>query len=219
MFLPVEAVELASVRSLRTYSNMFSSRSKLQRGRYIGHEVIKPVHSIDMLIQHATCLRPVLQRKILQLLSETPHASRIGGIMETPLKSCERAVEKVLRCYSGDCSLLLDVCREVLVFETVEDLCTMLEHIHRDQEVRIVRVKNRLDPDYDSALSAGYRDVMINLQIDNAETRALNVQHHIAEVQLVPSAVYARRINDDDAADDAQNGHTNYVHWRNLRGR
>ena len=36
--------------------------------------------------------------------------------LETPLnfKSPQRAVEKTLRCYGGDCSRLLDVCREVL---------------------------------------------------------------------------------------------------------
>lgn len=63
------------------------------------------------------------------------------------------------------------------------------------------------------ALSAGYRDLMINLQIKNQETMLLNVQHHIAELQLIPRRVYDRR-NDGDAG----RSYLNYMLWRDLRG-
>jgi hypothetical protein len=69
------------------------------------------------------------------------------------------------------------------------DLRGMLQMLRQDPEVAIVRIKNRLDPQYDSSLSAGYRDLMINLQIRNEETTLLNVQHHIAEIQLIPRDV------------------------------
>ena len=82
----------------------------------------------------------------------------------------------------------------------------------KDPEIVIVRIKNRLDPGYNSSLSAGYRDLMINLQIRNEETCLLHVQHHIAEIQLIPRKVYNRRSNGDEVR-------LNYVLWRNLRGR
>ena len=87
--------------------------------------------------------------------------------------------------------------------------------LHQDPEIVIVRIKNRLDPEYDSSQSAGYRDVMINLQIQNEETVRLNVQNHIAELQLIPRRVYNWRSNGDTGVQ----GHRNYVLWRNLRGK
>ena len=54
----------------------------------------------------------------------------------------------------------------------------------------MVRIKNRLDPCYDSALSSGYRDVMINICIKTPETTSLRVQHHVAELQLILREVY-----------------------------
>jgi hypothetical protein len=49
----------------------------------------------------------------------------------------------------------------------------------------VLRIKNRLDPDYDSARSAGYRDVGVNLRVVTPETRALGVDAHVCELQLL----------------------------------
>ena len=40
-----------------------------------------------------------------------------------------------------------------------------LEAIQSDPEVEVLRLKNRLDPDYHSILSGGYRSLSINLRI------------------------------------------------------
>ena len=99
------------------------------------------------------------------------------------------------RCYGGDCSLLFDVCRELLVCDTLQDLTAILQTLRDDPDVLIMRIKNRLDPDYDSAASAGYRDVLVNICIDNEETSSINVHHHVAELQLILRPVYERRLN------------------------
>lgn len=39
--------------------------------------------------------------------------------------------------------------------------------------------------DADVEVGAGYRDVAMNLQIRNAETSELAVEHHVCEVQLI----------------------------------
>ncbi len=48
-----------------------------------------------------------------------------------------------------------------------------------------VRVKNRLDPDYNAEESLGYRDVALNLRVVTAETRQLGSETHVCEVQLL----------------------------------
>ena len=54
-------------------------------------------------------------------------------------------------------SRLLDVCRERIIFDRVQDLLKCLEVILRDEDVRIVRFKNRLDPAYNALSTVGYR--------------------------------------------------------------
>jgi hypothetical protein len=149
--------------------------------------------AIDTLYLQAACLRPILSRKLDALVCASRHASRIGGSLQTPLKDAARAVQKALRVYGNDCSLLLDICRELLVFDELEHLYDMLLSLEEDAELKIVRIKNRLDDADDGAESSGYRDVMINIRLQNRETTALNVHHHIAELQLVLRAVYERR--------------------------
>jgi hypothetical protein len=193
--------------------------------------------SIDSLYLQATCLRPILQRKLEQLVSAYPNACRVGGSLQTPLKDPARAVQKALRVYANDVSLLMDICREVLVFHDLHDLHAVLHGIQEDAEVKIMRVKNRLDPAYDSALSCGYRDVKINIRLETRETVSLNLHHHIVELQLVPHVVYERRSeglnhapgDSSSCAPEAARynrsrsragytGHMNYVLWRDLRG-
>lgn len=89
---------------------------------------LKLVTSMDLLFQQAACLRPVLQRKVEYYMSMMPEGVDRGwriapmrlGDSDTPhmaLKSPERAVQKTMRCYGGDCSKLVDICRDALVFD------------------------------------------------------------------------------------------------------
>jgi hypothetical protein len=45
-----------------------------------------------------------------------------------------------------------------------------------------------MDPDYNSACSAGYRDVALNIRIVNNETKDLGIETHVCEVQLLLKA-------------------------------
>jgi hypothetical protein len=84
-----------------------------------------------------------------------------------------------------DVSKLIDICRQSIAFVSVLDLATCLTAISDDDDVSIVRIKNRLDPDYDSSLSAGYRDVCVNLRFSSDLTESLGLELHVCEVQLV----------------------------------
>ena len=84
-----------------------------------------------------------------------------------------------------DTSLLVDVCRQSIVFEDLTGLADCLRAIQQDPHTDIVRVKNRLDPAFDSGLSLGYRDIAINMRVVNSETIELGVENHVCEVQLL----------------------------------
>ena len=84
-----------------------------------------------------------------------------------------------------DASRLVDLCWQSIIFDDAADISTCLLNISADPDVLIVRIKNRLDPAYNSAVSAGYRDVVLNLKICNERTMDLGVNEHVCEVQLV----------------------------------
>ena len=81
--------------------------------------------------------------------------------------------------------MLVDLCRQSIVFETIECLVNSLKAISEDPEIKILRVKNRLDFSYDSGQSAGYRDVALNLRLETVETQKLGLTGHVCEVQLL----------------------------------
>jgi len=72
------------------------------------------------------------------------------------IKNPQRAIEKAIRTYKSMPCHLLDICRQSIYFESVSDIIQCLQVINNDKEVVIERIKNRLDPDYDSCISAGY---------------------------------------------------------------
>ena len=84
-----------------------------------------------------------------------------------------------------DVSSIVDLCRQSIVFEDLNDIAACLRVIGADSEVHMLRVKNRLDLKHRSSVSAGYRDVGMNLQIVSAETRTAGIDYHICELQLI----------------------------------
>merc|ERR1712151_1234969 len=90
-------------------------------------------------------------------------AERSGGAQKPcGLKGFKRALEKVRRCYNDDSTRLQDVTRSSIVFERAEQVVACLRLISAESE--IVRIKNRLDPEFDAARwTAGYRDLSMNL--------------------------------------------------------
>ena len=113
-----------------------------------------------------------------------------------------------VRSYNGDTSRLVDVVRQSIAFKDGRDLVYCLQIILAYPEAKVLRVKNRMDPRFESTLSAGYRDLNLNLQLSTPESRAVCVDEHVCELQLllVPFA----EIKSDQ-------GHKRYIEYRNLR--
>ncbi len=82
-------------------------------------------------------------------------------------------------------SRLMDICRQSIYFNSIADICSCLSAMSKDPEIALVRIKNRFNPALKSVESAGYRNLAINLRVDTPETRALGIETHICEVQLL----------------------------------
>ena len=74
------------------------------------------------------------------------------------IKRPARAVEKLLACYGGDASRLLDVCRARILFTGVADVLRCAKAVQAAAPlVRIVGAKNSLRPGHNSRMTGGYR--------------------------------------------------------------
>ena len=188
----------------------------------------RPLQSLDKLYVQALCLEPILLHKVkswadscsgcfpcaktsdlvvFERYSDIEMSQR-STIKWARLKSTQRTIEKVIRCYGQDASRVLDVCRQSIVFKTVHDLLVCFSVIAADPDVEIVRIRNRYDTEYDSNLSFGYRDVNINLFFRSRSAVQLSVEAHVCEVQLILQSVAELKNGE---------GHGNYVICRNLR--
>jgi hypothetical protein len=92
-------------------------------------------------------------------------------------------------------SHLMDICRQTIIFEDMSSLAECLRVIRLDQEVRVVRIKNRLDPAYNARLSAGYRDLAINMTLASDEVMAMGLEAHVCEVQLILLPMYQLKVS------------------------
>eukprot|EP00291_Cryptomonas_curvata_P000851 CAMPEP_0172185550 /NCGR_PEP_ID=MMETSP1050-20130122/20237_1 /TAXON_ID=233186 /ORGANISM="Cryptomonas curvata, Strain CCAP979/52" /LENGTH=748 /DNA_ID=CAMNT_0012859559 /DNA_START=169 /DNA_END=2415 /DNA_ORIENTATION=- len=142
-------------------------------------------------------------------ISESEAAAIQDNLKWPNVKSKLRTTEKLARSYGQDVSRLVDLCRQNIVFCDTQDIATCLHTIRMDPDILVVRIKNRLDISYNASMSAGYRDVMINLRISNELTKALGVDRHLCEVQLIP-LLFAELKNNE--------GHQRYITFRNLLG-
>ncbi len=123
---------------------------------------------------------------------------------------------------SQDASRLLDLCRQSIIFDSLAAVSDCLSEIAHDSSVRIVQVatrpvsvplavrcscccwrphsicaaqvKNRMDPAFDSARTAGYRDVVVNLQLVSEDAQLLGVARHICELQLILAPIFERKV-------------------------
>ena len=123
-------------------------------------------------------------------------------------KTPERCMQKLMRAYRGEVSRLVDITRQSIIFESIEDIVRCVSIIMMDPEIVIERIKNRFDVNYDSSQSAGYRDLALNLRIVSREAKDLGLHTHVCEVQL---------LNKQMAEMKSDNGHKRYVEFRDAR--
>ena len=134
------------------------------------------VSNLDQLYSQAACLNIFLRKKIRLLALKTNGMFAVLNQIErrtyecyktitnnaqqvkfAKLKPTRRALEKLLRVYDCDVSLLLDCCRQSIYFDNIEDLLSCLQEIRSDKELIIAKIQNRMKESYQSIFSGGYR--------------------------------------------------------------
>eukprot|EP00960_Hanusia_phi_P043227 755942-Hanusia_phi.AAC.5 len=133
-----------------------------------------------------------------------------SSIKWADIKSETRAIEKAVRCYGGDVSRLLDICRQTLVFDDIASVCKCLDIIKNDHDTEIIRIKDKMSGTDSFSDYFGRRDVTVNIRLRTKEAILLGVQAHISEVRLTLMSM---------AALENIQSHNRYIKVRNLIGR
>ena len=140
-----------------------------------------PVRSVCQLYSQALCVAPILfsacsdwaarsggwlDREQVdytpsRLFPETLQRWMLAGVIKEP----GRAIAKLLACYDGDVSCLLDVCRCRIVFDSVAGMARCLEVVAGPGPAHVVRVKNGLAAGHDAAASGGFRAVVLSARL------------------------------------------------------
>jgi len=192
---------------------------------------LRPVKSLDQLFTQAVGMDSKLRAKVQQwafesegmfpvqtadgrtVLMQWEHICQeeqmLAAVKWGKIKKGRRAIEKLLRSHWGDISLLVDVCRQCIVFDSATQLLKCLRAIAADKEVIVERIKNRLHPDYNAKISAGYRDCLVNIRVVTESTCRMGIEGHVCEVQLLLRRFYELKSDE---------GHARYVIFRNFRG-
>jgi tetratricopeptide (TPR) repeat protein len=104
-----------------------------------------------------------------QKKSDLPEDIHVG-----PLKDVKRSIEKIAREYNGNHRKLMDIVRGSIIFDDLDHLYRALQ-VMRNQDGALFKIVVRVKDGFiDSLTSGGYRDIKLNLSINN----------HICEVQL-----------------------------------
>ena len=96
-----------------------------------------------------------------------------------PLKSIERALAKVCEKYNGQFDMLTDLARGTIVCQNGDVLRAVLIKLKNAVSsgiARILRIKFRLDDQYDAMEAGGYRDILMNMTFPPND--------HIVELQI-----------------------------------
>eukprot|EP00854_Cymbomonas_tetramitiformis_P001701 gene1701-2358_t len=164
--------------------------------------VEKPSQPLDedfftILKKAEQCVSTEFVSLYMHLVDATPAFAFPGGKELSKkygpsLKKLQRIAEKTYRCYKMDFHKLTDIVRCSLVYDRLMGLCCaldyILEHI-QEHGFCILRVKNRLHPDFDTKENGGYRDVSINVVSQQTG--------HVCEIQLHWLSIFKVKLSND----------------------
>ena len=106
-----------------------------------------------------------------------PDLDKPGGVLIiAPLKGKKRATEKVESDYGGDWSRLTDVVRASIAVDTCSELGGVMETLRKSGMKLAKKPKDR----FTKPTSAGYRDIMMNVELPNGHIGELQV--HVKEI-------------------------------------
>jgi len=162
----------------RSYSNKGSRLVDVVRlciifdnGRYLLQAQVCRVHAYTTHIPlciHKKCHTNV---NISILLPSFALTMYVGFLLRFMLRCASRTSHDPFICKMTFSSV-------TCIIHSVRDIAVCLENISNDPHAQILRMKNRLSPDYNAVLSGGYRDVALNLLLATPETQRLGLSMH-----------------------------------------
>eukprot|EP00929_Paragymnodinium_shiwhaense_P021378 TRINITY_DN13958_c0_g1_i3.p1 TRINITY_DN13958_c0_g1~~TRINITY_DN13958_c0_g1_i3.p1 ORF type:complete len:623 (-),score=81.01 TRINITY_DN13958_c0_g1_i3:88-1956(-) len=132
--------------------------------------------SLQLLYAQATAVDGLFQAKCAEWAMDA--GKHVAGRIKQP----SRAIQKMWRDYHGNAQCLVDLVRASIVCERPGDVLAVLTRILADSTAKIVRIKNRFDPHFDSKLSGGYRNLSLNLIVHDDDTVNVCAERHICEL-------------------------------------
>ena len=128
-----------------------------------------------------------------------------------PNKKDGRANDKAKLCYDDDYARLKDLRRASIVCRDIATIITVLLALEA-AGIDIRRIKNRFDRKYDAFVSAGYRDLQLNIRIPGIDL--------IWELQIHLEAIEEQKTQMRDQDDGSgMTGHQRYVAFRTIMER
>lgn len=103
--------------------------------------------------------------------------------------------------------------RSTIIVDTVAEAKHVLQFIMK--QVSVHTLKNRYEPDYNGEMTAGYRDINMQLSFEDMKGRiesgesSERLDGFVFELQIIMSGFLAIKSNE---------GHKRYILCRNLRG-
>ena len=152
-------------------------------------EVHSGIDDIDLLFSMAEIVNLPIQNHVAEWVKAVFPSDQSVFVVQGPVKRPSRAIayvyafthsalfvnfqtilrSKVYRVYRGDVSKLTDVVRCQVAFPNLYKMKHFMNHLlnlHRQSSIEILRVRNRLDDDYDAvALTGGYRDCNVKIRL------------------------------------------------------
>jgi hypothetical protein len=190
-----------SVKSLFSVVNFVALKAVWAKMNVTQLKTRQPTESLTSLYADAAAVNPWFQDKVHEWkckLTErdTSTTSRWRQRLFIDIKKAPRSIEKIRRSYFGVVSQLCDVVRGSIVVETLDDAAKLLAIISSDEAVQIVRGKNRFSQHYDANVSAGYRDIQLNLQIVGVKTESDHPEPERLPLHVVEMQIHLRSIHD-----------------------
>ena len=131
--------------------------------------------NLDTLFQRAH----QAQQELSQLLQDIAQHTQTHVVLP-PLKSYQRAQDKVAAKFKGDASQITDLARASLVAESIYDLMSAFEQLQF--HTQMVQIKNR----FAEPKASGYRDLNLLVQLPNSRM-IVEVQLHLSAIAAIKS--------------------------------
>ena len=164
---------------LRTHSTAVSDDSAKEEGT-VRPDVVK---SLMALMDIARLTKPFFDEAVCTMMQDGKDSGKLDdalkgsySIRPVPLKSAARASVKMCTRHDGDPQQLLDLCRGMIVCDSLDVVMCVLECLEASEALDVVQIQDRLGAFADTTASGGYRDLVVHVRCQPVQ--------HICELNI-----------------------------------